>query len=63
MTDIHDIQLAAEIKTVAMLATEASNKDKFVLKFMSKILNQHFKELGFELTSKVIEKYILEEKE
>ena len=63
MTDIRDQQLAAELKTVIMLATEASNKDKFILNFMSKVLNQHFKESGFELTSKVIEKYILEEKE
>lgn len=63
MTDIRDQQLAAEIKTVVMLATEASNKDKFILNFMSKVLNQYFKESGYELTSKVIEKYILEEKE
>ena len=61
--NICDEQLAAEIKTVVMLATEASNKDRFILKFMAKVLNQHFKGSGFELTSKVIEKYILEEKE
>lgn len=61
--NIRDEQLAAEIMTVVMLATEANNQDRFVLKFIAKVLNQHFKELGFELTSKVIEKYILEEKE